>query len=745
MFLRHMIRTLERVVRTRRPPPRRRRFRPDHIRLEERALLALTIQFDYRFDVGNFFTPARRTILQLAASNIANQINDGLSAITPSGLNTWSEVFQSPATGAAVTIPNPTVPANTIVVYVGARPLAGTEAGFGGAGGFTATGTPAWLDSVQARGQAGALLQTPTDFGPWGGAISFDNANTNWYFNAVLSGIGPNQLDFLSVAEHEIGHVLGIGDLPQLGEGPTSWSRFISAGTFIGPASEAAHGNTPVPLDLTGNHWAQGTLSDGAPAAMTPVLTAGTRKLFTRLDFWGLIDAGWQVTVPTQISTIQFATASATVSQNAGTISITVTRTGATTTGVSVHFAAIDGAAHSGADYSVIAGILPFNPGASTATFNVTIIPSPSALTSTSFSLVLNTPSLGAQIGSPNAETITILHPHPPIKETLPDDFDGDGKTDISVYRPPSGLWLINMSTAGPVAVSFGQPGDIPLQGDFDHSGKQEFAVYRPSTAQWLIVKQSGLVTISFGQPNVDIPVPADYDGDGVTDLAVYRRTTAQWFILQSGAGPRSEQFGQPNVDAPVPADYDGDGQADLALYRPTTAQWLFHDTTAGYQLTSFGQANVDKPIPADFDGDGKTDLAVFRPTTADWLIMRSTAGAQAVSFGQAGVDVPIPQDYDGDGRADLAVYRPTTAQWLMLQSTAGPRVVQFGQAIVDAPLPAPLSYRFLGGLSRASRSASLSADIAEPAATSQSTPVEVVANHVAKGASRRRRDVVTH
>jgi hypothetical protein len=538
---------------------------------------------------------------------------------------------------------------------------------------------------------------------------------------------------------------LGIGDIPVFGDGPTSWSRLISGGSFIGPAAEAAHGNSPVPLDSKGNHWAQGTVSDGAQAAMTPVLTDGTRKLFTALDFSGLIDVGWQVTIPAQPSTIAFSAAATTVSQNAGAITVTLTRTGDTTNGVSVHYAANDGAAHSGLDYSLAPGIAAFNAGSSVATFTVTIIPNPSALTSTSFTITLNSPSLGAQIGSPSTETITILHPHAPIKETLPDDFDGDGKTDISVFRPTTSQWLIDQSTAGPIAVTFGQPGDIPLHGDFDHSGKQEFAVYRPSTGQWLIIEKSGLVTISFGQPNVDVPVPADYDGDGITDLAVYRPTTGQWFILQSGAGPRIEQFGQPNVDVPVPADYDGDGQADLALYRPTTGQWLFHDSTAGFQVASFGQPNVDKPIPADFDGDGKTDMAVYRPTTGQWFVLRSTAGPEVVAFGQPGVDIPVPQDYDGDGRVDLAVYRPTTGQWFILQSTAGAKVEQFGQPLVDVPLPAPLSYRFLGGLSRSSRSAILAADIAEPSATTFTPASDVVAAHLAESLGRRRKHVVIH
>src|SRR5205823_1748555 len=44
-----------------------------------------------------------------------------------------------------------------------------------------------------------------------------------------------------------------------------------------------------------------------------------------------------------------------------------------------------------------------------------------------------------------------------------PADFDGDGKADISVFRPSSGVWFIQRSSGGIIFPQFGQNGDKPV------------------------------------------------------------------------------------------------------------------------------------------------------------------------------------------------------------------------------------------------------------------------------------------
>ncbi len=58
-------------------------------------------------------------------------------------------------------------------------------------------------------------------------------------------------------------------------------------------------------------------------------------------------------------------------------------------------------------------------------------------------------------------------------------DFDGDGKTDVSVFRPSEGNWYLNRSTDGFVAYNFGISTDVLTPADYDGDGKADTSVFR--------------------------------------------------------------------------------------------------------------------------------------------------------------------------------------------------------------------------------------------------------------------------
>ena len=263
-------------------------------------------------------------------------------------------------------------------------------------------------------------------------------------------------------------------------------------------------------------------------------------------------------------------------------------------------------------------------------------------------------------------------------------DFDGDGKSDVAVFRPSQGNWYAQGTTSGFLAYVFGASTDKIVPGDYDGDGATDVAVFRPSEGNWYYLgSTSGFRAFTFGA-STDIPVPGDYDGDGATDFAVFRPSNGTWYVNGSTSGFQAFIFGA-SSDTLVPGDYDGDGKTDVAVFRSSTGFWYVLGSTSGFTAFPFG-AGTDVPVQSDFDGDGKTDYAVFRPSNGVWYYQGSTAGFTATAWG-VGTDVPVPADYDGDGKADVAVFRPSDGNWYLLRSTAGFQAVTFG-ASTDIQVP---------------------------------------------------------
>ena len=272
-------------------------------------------------------------------------------------------------------------------------------------------------------------------------------------------------------------------------------------------------------------------------------------------------------------------------------------------------------------------------------------------------------------------------------------DYDGDGKTDISIFRPNVGQWWYLRSTDNVgKAFEFGQGSDKIVPADFTGDGITDIAFWRPSTGQWFVLRSedNSFFAFDFGA-NGDIPIPGDFDGDGKADAAVFRPSNATYFIMKSSdSGLIIQQFGQ-NGDVPIIEDYDGDGKDDIANFRPSVAEWYIQRSTAGYIGFQFGTPNDTTPTPADFTGDGKADIAFFKPSATgganNWFVLRSEDFSfYAFPFGVS-TDIPVPGDYDGDGMADPAVYRPSNFTWYLQQTTAGFTAIQFGVA-GDIPTP---------------------------------------------------------
>jgi len=269
---------------------------------------------------------------------------------------------------------------------------------------------------------------------------------------------------------------------------------------------------------------------------------------------------------------------------------------------------------------------------------------------------------------------------------TVFSDFDGDGKSDLSVFRGSDGNWLVANSGDGQLqaaawGASYEPYNDVPVSGDYDGDGRTDLAVFRRGgdLAGYWFIKRSSDSEISshfWGLPT-DVPVPGDYDADGKTDVAVWRGSMGGWYVLRSSDGGVEGSLWGEAGDIPVPGDYDGDGKTDVAVFRKSIepgdrGHWHIKRSSDGATITLEWGIETDIAVPGDYDGDGKTDLAVWRGSEGNWYIIESGSGAlRTETLGALG-DLPVAADYDGDGKADAAVWRASTSGWTVKQSSDG-------------------------------------------------------------------------
>jgi hypothetical protein len=320
------------------------------------------------------------------------------------------------------------------------------------------------------------------------------------------------------------------------------------------------------------------------------------------------------------------------------------------------------------------------------------------------------TDGCGADTGAITAANLTITA-GATVAADAPIDFNGDGKTDYAVVRNTGGgpggqvTWFILPNGGGAISgAAWGISTDFYVPEDYDGDLKDDIAVWRPGpagSAFWYILQSNGntMRSESFGQTNDDPTVVGDYNNDGKADLAVYRSGAAAgdpstWFFRTSPGGPTNfVPWGQ-NGDFPAPGDYDGDGKNDFVIQRNNgagQARFWMSQTTAGFNMVVFGTP-TDVIVPGDYDGDGKTDIATIRTVGANigWFIRPSSTGVISGSptalFGSAAAgDLTAQGDYDGDGKTDIAIWRPNADPtmcnfWSLNSSNGAATVVEWGQ-----------------------------------------------------------------
>jgi hypothetical protein len=257
---------------------------------------------------------------------------------------------------------------------------------------------------------------------------------------------------------------------------------------------------------------------------------------------------------------------------------------------------------------------------------------------------------------------------------------------------------------------------DTALSEDFDGDGKDDIAVWRPGSpgAFYIIYSQTNTGAVFFLGSTFDDPtVTGDYDGDGKADVAVYSCPdpggpdgTCFYKYIGSKNNPGqtvtevSWGVGVAFQYAPAPGDYDGDGKLDFCIRRdqpgsPGQAQYaLMRSSDFGQEQISWGLM-TDFNEPGDYDGDGKSDFMAARNNSGnlDHYLLTRTGNVSIVQWGIAS-DAPSPGDYDGDGKTDISVYRPanlpSSSTFYSLSLSKGfISAVQWGACLTPCDAPA--------------------------------------------------------
>jgi len=242
------------------------------------------ITFDYRFDTkGAFQDPARRASLEAAAAEWEWLIEEDFEDI-PAGTEVLSRDPEDPSQPGQVFVMDE--PIDDLVVFVG-------YASKDGPGGQLAESFPsAAIGSVSDPVLSAKLAErnAGADFEPWTAWLSFDESE-DWYYDATPEtgdDIPAAQIDFMSVAMHELGHILGFGTADAY------FALVDGQSQFTGSAAIGAYGG-PVPLTSNAYHLDPSVMSDGGRPLMDPSDASGQRSVITSLERALFSDLGHQI------------------------------------------------------------------------------------------------------------------------------------------------------------------------------------------------------------------------------------------------------------------------------------------------------------------------------------------------------------------------------------------------------------------------------------------------------------------
>jgi hypothetical protein len=263
--------------------------------------------------------------------------------------------------------------------------------------------------------------------------------------------------------------------------------------------------------------------------------------------------------------------------------------------------------------------------------------------------------------------------------------FIGYGQTPppashVGVFR--SGyFWVLDVNgdnqfsqSTNPPDIAFGYggiAGDIPITGDWNGNGFTEVGIYRPHSGLFILDTNGNgqidagdqIFNLGVGQVAGDIPVVGDWNGDGRTKVGLFRGGNT-WLLDYNGdgvfgSGDKTYYFGGISGDIPVVGDWTGSGTSKIGVFRDGF-EWVldangngtFDGTGPGQDYVyAFGGIGGDVPVVGDWSvsgtgpGSGMSKIGIFR-NGHEWVLDSNgdgSFGSGDASFSYGGISGDIP------------------------------------------------------------------------------------------------------
>ena len=328
----------------------------------------------------------------------------------------------------------------------------------------------------------------------------------------------------------------------------------------------------------------------------------------------------------------------------------------------------------------------------------------------------------GAMVGGQSVDLDTAYgsdfgqwDPSPPAANKVPNDFNGDGKSDVFWRDPTSGTdvaWMMNGNTVSGTQTLFNVPSGFTVagMGDFTGNGATDILWRNPTTGAdqvWLmgggnITASAAINSLPSAWTVADI---ADFNGDGDDDILLRNSSTGANFIWTMNG----DQISGGNEIFNVPSSWTiagvgkffGGTQSDILLRQASTGTnfiWQMSGTSiVGGTLLDNADSSWSVAGLGDFNGDGTTDILMRQASTGTNLIWTIQNGVVVSSTmlpnAPSSWTVAAVADFTRNGTDDILMRNATNGTNLLWTMQNG----QVGQSTVLNNLPSNWSVAEVG------------------------------------------------